>query len=432
MSLVVGQIAAVLGLDDGSYRAGLEEAQKAAWDFGGKLQKMGSYMTAGVTLPLVAFGAKAVQIFAEQEQAEAALAQALGKTGAAAQQALEPMREFASQIQAQTLYGDEAVLKGMALAANMGVQKDQLQDTAKAAAGLAAAYGLDLQTAFQLLGKAAAGNTAALGRYGIIVDENASKEEKFQQILRLGVSKFGAAEAAANTATGKIEQMRMAIGDMVESIGAAIAPALVPLANAIKGVANAIGGLPGPARTAIVVFGGIMAAIGPLLVMIGTMIRSWMLIVQVAPMVGTAWTVAMGPVGWVIAAIAAVAAGAYLIIKNWGSIKAFFGGIWEHLKAGFGALKTFFADVWQSIYDNTIGRVKAIVDFIKRYFKGIWSLFSNLIGGKSVDLLGTANYIVHGGPAPGSGSDEQTRILREIRDGQREQTRAMKPMPATH
>lgn len=50
---------------------------------------------------------------------------------------------------------------------------DTLKGATKAAIGLSAAFGIDLATAMDLIGKAAAGNTSMLGRYGIVLDETA-------------------------------------------------------------------------------------------------------------------------------------------------------------------------------------------------------------------------------------------------------------------
>lgn len=55
------------------------------------------------------------------------------------------------------------------------------------------------------------------------------------------------------------------------------------------------------------------------------------------------------PVGWILAAIAAIAAAAYLIYRNWGPITAFFGTWWQSVKDIFGAVGDFFADVWNDV-----------------------------------------------------------------------------------
>lgn len=75
--------------------------------------------------------------------------------------------------------------------------------------------------------------------------------------------------------------------------------------------------------------------VGPILMLIGFLPMMVGGFAMVAPAAATAWAAITGPVGLVIAAIALVAGGVYLIIKNWGSIKGFFGKVWDGAKAGF-------------------------------------------------------------------------------------------------
>jgi len=51
---------------------------------------------------------------------------------------------------------------------------------------------------------------------------------------------------------------------------------------------------------------------------------------------------ALNPVGWIVLAVAAIAAGAYLIYKNWNAIGPFFAGIWH-------AIVGFFQGIWDWI-----------------------------------------------------------------------------------
>lgn len=55
------------------------------------------------------------------------------------------------------------------------------------------------------------------------------------------------------------------------------------------------------------------------------------------------------PVGWILAAVVAIAAGAYLIYKNWGPITEFFGAWWQAVKGVFGAVVDFFAGIWANV-----------------------------------------------------------------------------------
>jgi phage-related protein len=56
---------------------------------------------------------------------------------------------------------------------------------------------------------------------------------------------------------------------------------------------------------------------------------------------------ALNPVGWIVLAIAAIAAGAYLIYKNWDAVT-------RALKSAWGAISDFFSSIWQWIL--TVGK----------------------------------------------------------------------------
>lgn len=91
------------------------------------------------------------------------------------------LQEQASAIQAVTIYEDDLIASATALMQNIGqLSADQLPKAQKAAIGLAAAYRIDLTTAFQLVGKAAAGNTVVLGRYGIVLKSTGGHQEKLK------------------------------------------------------------------------------------------------------------------------------------------------------------------------------------------------------------------------------------------------------------
>jgi hypothetical protein len=107
----------------------------------------------------------------------------------------------------------------MAYATNLGVTRDRLKEATKAAIGLAAKYKLDLQTAFMLIGRASKGQTQMLTRYGIVLGDTLTEQEKFNEILRLGAEAFGLATAEANTLQGSAEQLKNAWGDLKEAIG---------------------------------------------------------------------------------------------------------------------------------------------------------------------------------------------------------------------
>lgn len=163
-------------------------------------------------------------------------------TGLEAEQGAIQVDDFANRMQALTVYDDESIKYAMAMMQNMARFETgkMLEEATKAAIGLAAAFQLDLSTAMDLVSKAAAGNTALLGRYGIILDDAATQAEKFSQVLAIGAGYFGVAEAQAKSAFGTIEQLKNAWGDLQEVLAEGIVPILTSLATVLKSVIDAI------------------------------------------------------------------------------------------------------------------------------------------------------------------------------------------------
>ena len=239
---------------------------------GATFSKVGRSMTRYVTLPIVAAFGLSVRAFGQQEDAVNALSAALANAGEDAAAAVPKFKRFAAAMQQQTIYGDELILSQMAYAKNLGVTTDQLEDAAKAAIGLAAKYKIDLQTAMMLVGRASKGQTQMLTRYGIVMDESLSAQEKFNQLLVIGAGAFGLAEAEAKTMTGQLGQMKNAVSDAAEEIGKVLAPTVKRLALAVKEAARDFSKSGDESKKWAVKLAAVAGAIGPVLIGLGLLI----------------------------------------------------------------------------------------------------------------------------------------------------------------
>lgn len=223
-----------------------KQAKPALGDiFSGIAQGVGQKLFSSLTqLPSMLTGAlhASMQAQAQQEAATNQLNLALANQGRLTAETSRALQDYASQMQATTTFGDEAVLAAEAMLASFGMTQKQIEATTKTAADFAAATGSDLQSAADLLGKAFAGNTAALSRYGIVIDENIPKGEKFNAVMEQLDQRFGgSAQAQAATYTGQMEQLKNAFGDLQESIGFAVGALL----DTGRGTAAAKGALQG-------------------------------------------------------------------------------------------------------------------------------------------------------------------------------------------
>jgi len=166
----------------------------------------------------------AAELAGIQEAAEVKLAQAIRNTGGSVDELLPKYRAMAARLQDMTGVGDEAILNYQAQLVALGkLSGEGLERATKAALDLAAAQGMDLKAAFDLIAKASAGYTATLSRYGIILDETLPKEQKFEAALRLIEERFGGqAQAKLRTYSGRLEELRGRWNDLLEKIGSIV------------------------------------------------------------------------------------------------------------------------------------------------------------------------------------------------------------------
>jgi len=127
--------------------------------------------------------------------------------------------KFASSIQAVTTYGDEQILKLMALQRNLGVTSDRLEEATKASIGLAAATGRDVNSMAMYIALAEQGEFTMLRRYIPALRSTTDATEQLQIITDFAARGFLVAQENAKTFSGSLEQLRNLYGDVLERIG---------------------------------------------------------------------------------------------------------------------------------------------------------------------------------------------------------------------
>ena len=176
-----------------------------------------------------------VKAFGIQQDSVERLAVAFGQDGARA------LDDYSSELQKVTTFGDEVTNVAMATIGMYGASAESTMKLTKGTMDLATALGMDLVGASQLVAKTIGSSTNALSRYGITIDATASQEEKAAQATRELERVFGGlAEAMAKTTQGQITQAQNALGDLQETVGGLLAPAVVVVAKALKLMAEAL------------------------------------------------------------------------------------------------------------------------------------------------------------------------------------------------
>ena len=179
---------------------------------------LGTFVSAGRSL--VSFLRSATAEASEAEDAQALLNATLRQSDQFTQAYADELDKLSQAYAGVSRESDEAIKNAERLLIAYGATREQLPDLVQGALDFSAATGRDLTTAVQLLNRALVGETGALSRYGITVDESASKSEKLASIVKQLNDRFGGAAAtAAQTYAGRIRGVEKAYADTLETVG---------------------------------------------------------------------------------------------------------------------------------------------------------------------------------------------------------------------
>lgn len=185
--------------------------------------------------------ASTTQAFMEAEAAEMKLGIAMQNAGTYTGENLEALKAYAKHLQDVTAYEDDQTIAAMANMQTYGMQTDELKLATQAALDLASAKGIDLMTASELVGKAFVGETQTLARYGLVLDDNLGRGEKFEAVLGMINDRFGgSAQAELMTYQGQLRKLGNLWGDIKEGFGYAFIKTMEMILMLLSRVAQAI------------------------------------------------------------------------------------------------------------------------------------------------------------------------------------------------
>lgn len=175
-----------------------------------------------------------------------------------------------------------------------------------------------------------------------------------------------AAETMANAQKGELSWALENMGGAVESasiaFGTALAPAITAVAGVIGDVAEAFASLPAGVQTGIAVVLALVAALGPLLMVIGSIVAALPAISEGFAVLGGALAIPLAPAAAVVAAIAAIAAAIY---AAWTTSETFRAAV----MAGVDAISSkvqeicaFLAPYVQAFLDQIVSTVQVAMD----------------------------------------------------------------------
>jgi hypothetical protein len=213
----------------------------------GKYGKMAAaaFVVAGAAAAAYAIkiGVDGVKAAVEDEQSQLLLAKALQNTTNATDAQIKSMESFVSTQQLAFGVADTKLRPAIANLARATGDLGKAQELTNLALDISAATGKDLETVSLTLGKAYNGNFGALTKLGIPLDENIKKSKDFNLVQTELTTLFGGtAKKNTETYAGQLAIVTERFGEMKESIGVALLPAMKSLLEQVNMVAKGFSG----------------------------------------------------------------------------------------------------------------------------------------------------------------------------------------------
>lgn len=165
-----------------------------------------------------------------------------------------------------------------------------------------------------------------------------------------------------------MNQLKVTGAEVGNSLASVLAPMLEQAAAALKKFSDFWNGLPEPMQQFIIKAALVAAAVGPILVGVGKVISTFGTITSgIGTLMNTIGGLSTGlaafssigllPMISIIAAVIAAIVAVVEIVKHWGEITEWFGGVWDGICTGIKTvgqgLATFFTGLWNGIKTGT-------------------------------------------------------------------------------
>jgi hypothetical protein len=178
----------------------------------------------------ITIGVQAVKAAIEDEKAQLTLAKTLENTTKATKDQIKGVEEYITKTSLAKGITDDQLRPSLDRLVRSTGDVTKAQKLQQLALDISAGTGKDLASVSEALGKAYDGNLGALKRLGVPLDDSIVKSKDFAKAQDALSKQFaGQSDVAANSFSGRMERVKIAIDEAKESIGAALLPILEKL-----------------------------------------------------------------------------------------------------------------------------------------------------------------------------------------------------------
>ncbi len=443
MSETIARLSVSLAMDTREFATGSTKAQREIGRLqesfralGEKWMQTGRRLTVGVTAPLTAFGVLSARAASDAQELDSAFSETFGSltdemrnwsvaTGDAMGRSTQSIQEMANTF---GIFFNQA-------APTRREAAEMSKTFAVLAQDLSSFYNVDGDVALQKLRSGLSGESEPLRDFGVFLTAatveakglemglggltgELTEQEKimarYQLILESTVNAQGDVARTSDGAANQWRSFTEALQELQVVIGEKLLPLLTPIVTALTKAVNGFNNLPSGVQTAIVAIGAFMAAIGPMMLVMGTLAATLLpLFAAKFGPVGLAISAFINPLGTAISflvqfaaqlagmtilktigatllrlagPIGLVATAGILIYQNWDRIAGVFERFWDQAKQALGpplqellaTIKGAFEELWNGPMGDGI---RTAMDWIKQFGAAASSVFGDIVVG---------------------------------------------------
>jgi hypothetical protein len=341
---------------------------------------------AGIAIAALATGLIDCAKAAIEDQAAAnLLAIALGKSTTATDDAIKANGDFIDSLMLSTNVADDELRPAMARLSRSTGDVTKAQDLLALAVDISKGSGKSLETVTAALAKGYDGNTNALGKLGLGLDQGLIKSKDFGAIQEKLTENFGGfGKAAGETTEGQLARFTTGIAELKEGIGAA----LLPVLDAVLPLINKFAKWAQDNPEFFVIMGAALAGIATAIVAINI-------------------AMSINPITAIAIGIGLVAAAAVIAYKKFETFRDIVDGL-------FGAIRWWISNVTIPLFQGLLGAATFV-------FNAIAAVWNNTVGKLAftipswVPLLGGKSFAMPkiGGGGGSSGGLTSARAFEE-------------------
>lgn len=175
----------------------------------------------------------------------------------------------------------------------------------------------------------------------------------------------------------KLKELKKSFGEMTEQIGAQVVPILLQVTENIKGWIQAFSELDEGTKEFIVKAALIAAAVGPIIMVIGSVISGIGKIISVGGLLIKGIGAIIGVLGGPLTlAIGAIVATGVVLYKNWDTIKEKAGQLASYVGEKWNAMKSWTSEKWGAITSFTSNAWNSVKTSVSNSVSSAWSVVS--------------------------------------------------------